>query len=722
MDMNCNYHPFIKALPAWEKGTEEEKNITLGLYCAFESAGKKTVLRVATSGIYRVYLNGEFFYGGPARAAHGYYRVDEVELCPENGTNHLAIEVVNYFVNSFDTLQQPGFIMGELVCGNTVAAATGADGFSWHRLSERIRKIQRYSYQRGFAEAYRLTPDCHNWRVGGESSTAAATEAEITEEKQLIPRRLKLYTYPVTVPDELVAFGKVQFDVIPEEYFKDRSLVHIKDRWCGLLDGYYENELEMHLTDEIQEMKNITFERKKEPFTGELRLAHGEMNMLSFPCEKTGILTLDVDCKKAGTLYLLFDELTLEDGDIDPLRLYCCNVVRLDLEEGRYSFDTVNPIGFKYLKLICRDGEMTVSHVGMRELICPQPITAEYEGSDPELRKLFDGARESFLQNCADLYMDCPTRERAGWLCDSYFAAKAEWDLTGENTVETNFLENYMLPESFRDMPEGMVPMCYPADHLNGQYIPNWALWLILEIEDAYFNRRGGEDFKNACRDRIMGILGWFRDYENADGLLEKIPGWVFVEWSMCNQFVQDINFPTNMLYYRAILAAANLYCDGELRDKAEKLRKVIIERSYNGTFFCDHEVYRDGVPVVTEECTETCQYYAFYMGIAGPETFPALWRTMTEEFGPDREEKGIYPEMYPSNTFMGIVMRLLLLNDNGYCQKVLDEVKAYFGGMAEKTGTLWEHTKSIASCNHGFTSLVAYLIRSAENNLRKNG
>lgn len=123
------YKPFLKAVPAWEKGTEKEKNVTLGLYRSFESAGEKTVLRVATSGIYRVYLIGEFCYEGPARAAHGYFRVDEVELHPADGLNHLAIEVVNYYVNSFDTLQQPGFIQCELVCGDTVTAATGGDGF-----------------------------------------------------------------------------------------------------------------------------------------------------------------------------------------------------------------------------------------------------------------------------------------------------------------------------------------------------------------------------------------------------------------------------------------------------------------------------------------------------------------------------------------------------------------------------------------------------------------
>ena len=30
---------------------------------------------------------------------------------------------------------------------------------------------------------------------------------------------------------------------------------------------------------------------------------------------------------------------------------------------------------------------------------------------------------------------------------------------------------------------------------------------------------------------------------------------------------------------------------------------------------------------------------------------------------------------------------------------------------MAEKTGTLWEHDRPSASCNHGFTSVAAVLL-----------
>ena len=115
--------------------------------------------------------------------------------------------------------------------------------------------------------------------------------------------------------------------------------------------------------------------------------------------------------------------------------------------------------------------------------------------------------------------MDCPTRERAGWLCDSYFMAKAERYFTGENVIERNYLENYLLPEKFSDIPEGMVPMCYPADSWTGNFIPNWAMWLVIELAD-YQVRTGDMGLIQAFKERVYGILNWFLQYENDDGLL----------------------------------------------------------------------------------------------------------------------------------------------------------------------------------------------------------
>jgi len=56
----------------------------------------KVRIRIAAATIYRLFCNGVFVGHGPARAAHGYYRVDEWDLAADAGVNHIAIEIAGY--------------------------------------------------------------------------------------------------------------------------------------------------------------------------------------------------------------------------------------------------------------------------------------------------------------------------------------------------------------------------------------------------------------------------------------------------------------------------------------------------------------------------------------------------------------------------------------------------------------------------------------------------
>ena len=709
------YAPFVLARPVWPAGMETAKNLTIGLHACIEVPAAPVTLRIAVSGFYRVFVNGSFVFYGPARCAHGFFRVDELPLSLPAGEVHIAIETVNYYINSFDYIRQPGFIQAELAADSRVLAATGAEGFSMWQLTERIRRIQRYSYQRPAAEAYRLTPDYTDWRMGRPAGNAVAVTAAETAAKTLVPRRLPLNTFPDTAPVRRESTGTLISGVKPEHYRKDRSLLYIEDPGCGNLGGYPEAELEWHLSDDVQELQNTSLVPDGTAYIGRTALTDGQFEILSLPCEKTGFITASIRCGKAGTLYFLVDETLRPNGDVDPLSMECCNVLRLDLTPGSYTFQAINPVGFRYMKLVALEGDFVISDLCLRELICPQPVTITYEGSDPQLAAVFDAARESFLQNSSDLFMDCPTRERAGWLCDSFFTARSEWEFTGDNVVEKNFLENFLLPETFPHLPKGMLPMCYPSDHSDGNFIPNWAMWFVLELEDRLFHRKGDRAFVLSFRRKVYDLLDWFSQYENADGLLEKLPRWVFIEWSKANELTQDINFPSNMLYARTLEAAAHIFEDAALAEKAARLKDVIRQRSFDGTYFTDNEVYRDGVPVSTGERTETCQYYAFFCGVATPDTYPELWQTLVNDFGPDRAQKGLHPEIYPANAFIGNYLRLFLLEEKKLFDKLLDEIKGYFFYMAERTGTLWENVGEQASCNHGFASCAVRFIRKAE-------
>ena len=54
-----------------------------------------------------------------------------------------------------------------------------------------------------------------------------------------------------------------------------------------------------------------------------------------------------------------------------------------------------------------------------------------------------------------------------------------------------------MFGRRFEFLPEGMLPMCYPADHNDGVFIPNWALWFVVQLEE-YAQRNGDRDMVDA--------------------------------------------------------------------------------------------------------------------------------------------------------------------------------------------------------------------------------
>jgi len=189
------------------------------------------------------------------------------------------------------------------------------------------------------------------------------------------------------------------------------------------------------------------------------------------------------------------------------------------------------------------------------------------------------------------------------------------------------------------------------------------------------------------------------------------LPSWVFVEWSKANELVQDVNYPSNMLYAGALDAAARLYGREELSRQAAQIRDTIHKQSFDGEFFVDNAMRKNDKLEITRNRTEVCQYYAFFFGVATPESHAPLWEKLLKGFGPDRQTQGGYPEIHPANAFIGNYLRLELLSRYGQVPQLLNESKGYLLKMANQTGTLWEHDKTVASCNHGFASHVAHVL-----------
>lgn len=433
-------------------------------------------------------------------------------------------------------------------------------------------------------------------------------------------------------------------------------------------------------------------------------------SLYKFQCNSIGFIGIRAVVHTPSEIVLSWDEILNDKGDINPTRLKCNSYIYYKLEPGEYELESYEPYTLQYLKVKANKGDCEIKDPYIRQYVNSDVSRASFSCNNEDLNFIYKAAVETYKQNALDIFMDCPQRERAGWLCDSYFTGRVAFDLSGNTLIEKNFLENFLMPEKFEFIPEGMLPMCYPSDHANANYIPNWAMWYVLEMEE-YIKRSGDYKMIHQSSARVMKLLDYFKTYENEYGLLENLEKWIFIEWSKANKFVQDVNYPTNMLYARMLEVAARLYNLPELKMKAEKIKDTIRKQAYDGTFFVDNAIRVDGKLIPQRKNrTETCQYYAFFLGTATPEMYPELWNILVEDFGPKRKETKAYEEIYPSNAFIGNYLRLEILSEFGYVKQILDESVDGYLYMAKLTGTLWENIHSRASLNHGFASHIAHV------------
>ena len=149
---------FIKAKPIWMEKMERSPNCHLGFKTVISrQADKKTKLSLACSTMYRVFINNEFLAYGPARGPEGYFRIDVFDISQllTKEKNVIAIEVLGVNSDTFCNVDQPSFLSCEITCDNTVVKYTGKNNhFNCRIIKERVVNAQRYSYQRGYYEAY----------------------------------------------------------------------------------------------------------------------------------------------------------------------------------------------------------------------------------------------------------------------------------------------------------------------------------------------------------------------------------------------------------------------------------------------------------------------------------------------------------------------------------------------------------------------------------------
>ena len=701
---------FKKALPVFAAGYENEMNILLGFYTNVPKS-EKAVLRITGVTQYKIFIGGAFIHHGPARTCHNKYRVDEIEISKylvyEN--TPVVIRLLSSNCNCYSAVEEPGFLCAEIESDGEIIAFTGKNGsFSCVLLDEHIQKTLRYSFQRPFSEVYVLNPDKEKFNSDPSESAYKPIDLVEFDPKNYIPRDLYYPDFTFEESQKIIKKGSFVLGE-PYEFVPFREHIPTDKFHCFPVE-----DLELNVKAEFHSNK-CTETEEVDLSSFDFSVGNDSFVITDMGKELTGFIEISVEAVENSEVFIAFDEV-LNGETVNPDRLGVINILKFTLDKGKYLLQTAEPYTFRFMQICVSKGNIKVEKAGIRR-VGFYKITKRLNSEDEAELKIYDAAVETFRQNTYDIFMDCPSRERAGWLCDSFFTGRSEYAFTGKNEVERAFLMNFIMKDGdFPYLPHGMLPMCFPSEHNDTIFIPNWAMFFVIELED-YFRRSGDRELVTAATERVLDLCEYFTGFENSDGLLERLEKWIMIEWSKAQEFKYDVNFPTNALYSAMLESVGRLYGKPELIEKAEKIRKYIRENAVINGFFCDNSVRNEnGELVLSGECTECCQYYMFFFDVASPETHPKLWKTLTEDFGPYRVKEGKYPNIHPANAFIGNYLRLDILYRYGLHSQLLDEIKGYFLYMAEKTGTLWENISDTASCNHGFASYVAYWLINIRN------
>lgn len=674
---------FKKAYPIWIKDLSFEKNIQARFVVEF-IAKENMVLSITGATFYKVTFNGVLIHYGPAPTATGYARVDKVPLYANHGEKcKLDIEAAGYNIDSYASVNQQSFIVAEVVSGDEVIAATGYD-FNSYRVASRIKEVVKYSTQRHHSEVWNLsTPD--------ESCEYEKLELNLT----YLERNAPLPSLDIEAID--TTFYKGDFSYSPKTEDELEALGHGYVNRCIQRSGFSPKEILHRPTTEFLSM-DYEFVKSNDKLP--IALSKGEYAVFKFEKNSSALVNLKYSASKDSRIILVFDESIANDRF--ALKLEISNAIEI-IGSGEVDFSNFEISGFAYLGVFVVDGEINFQKLSRTLIRNAIPSIPKLETEDSRILSVYEAALESFRCNSLAIFTDCPSRERAGWLCDSYFISRVAYTLMGNTFIEDDFLENYR-NHGCKTIPEGMVPMCYPAEHPTGRFIPQWSMWLVLELLE-YKNRCAYADLEK-FRDMAYSLVKFFEKYENEFMLLEDLPSWNFVEWSKANEWCEGVNFPTNMLYSQFLCVVSELYDDEALKLKAEKIRETIRKISFDGEFFRDQALRTaNNTLEVNSNISEVCQYYAFYFGVADEENYSDLKERLINCFGPESTN---YPDIEKANALMGIYLRIDLLVKWGYKQLCLEEILGYFLHMAELTGTLWEHKSIAASLNHGFPSYIA--------------
>ena len=706
-------YEFVSALPIFYpydkiKHGEEKKSFSAAHYGFYKNVNftKEDVscarIAISAQNMYRLYINEEFVMQGPRRTAHGCLRVDEIDISKylASGKNHIAVELIEYgdVYNGYsnDSTLEDAMLIFEILSGDKRIFATGVNDIGVIHLDYRAKSSERISHCREALEIYNMRGDEDDWKIGkGDFEIASVTN----DEKIYLPTSLPFPTLKKHIMNNVVKSGGCYIDEnkkIKKDFYET--------------DGYFSRISELAFVECRKTVDTEGDNLLVEQSGGAINVTScgDSYIMLDLGVSEVALLSIDIE-SDGGVIDFVHSEMLNKKGEMP---YYFGTVSRIHKGSGRVKHTFFEAGLYRYLKIYfrgCRN--IKINEIALLEYSYPDNDKCGFECSDPEANKIYAAAKRTLLFNTLDVFMDCPDRERGGWLCDSLWTARAASLMLSDDRIEREMIESFLLTDENK-LFYGFFPEVYPGnkgDYLACAGITTWSFWFMCELCE-YVSRTGDRELAAEFENRVSAFVAGSRKFIGKSGMLENMP-FVFVDWSLSNHEIntQPISVAANALYSYTLISLGKLYGNDEWTNVGESVRdslRAAIEANAEGNTFPDSFMFdKNGKLVARGFTTEACTYTALWSLLYNKEE--KRFVNYARDYMGTCPKYPADPNIGKSNLFIGLCIRLDMLSRFGEFDTMYKDMKDIFlWQINEGPGTLWETNGIDASSRcHGFSS-----------------
>jgi len=336
--------------------------------------------------------------------------------------------------------------------------------------------------------------------------------------------------------------------------------------------------------------------------------------MLDFK-DKTEIVKYDGDFFEAD--YLTFGFPTFKLSGKGKVRLYyfeCfteiqgkTNNVRtdrnLDFTKEMYDEITVDgeavfePFWFRCFRFIKPEitGDVSVKLEKMLEVNYPMDVRTDYDFGRSDDNKLWEISVRT-LQRCMhETYEDCPFYEQLQYCMDTSTQMLFNYQLTDDDLLARKAMDDFAAAQ----LANGLMPSRTPS--VGDQHIPTFQFYFIFMVY-AHYIRFGDTSLVRKHLRAIDGVIEWFTNHINEDGVVGQSKYWNFVDWAKPWGYVENENdggvpvgvsggviglYNPMMAYFLQCAAKLNAICGrgdvaNEYLETADMLKKNTEKYFYN--------------------------------------------------------------------------------------------------------------------------------------------